>query len=184
MMYLGISALLFGADGIIKCAVERYLAKGDKRPLGKHFILRKHHNSGIFFNIFSDNQRFVASVSSFLTVFTAGIFAGTCSRGGQKLLKTGLSLVLGGACSNTYDRMVRGYVVDYLSFQDSAKPAIQNQEESKSLFRGRFDWLKKIAEGCRTKIKSIVFNLSDVVIAIGAVLVVIGGCIGDKKPKK
>ena len=31
---------------------------------------------------------------------------------GKKLLKAGLSLLLGGAFSNTYDRVMREYVVD------------------------------------------------------------------------
>ena len=33
------------------------------------------------------------------------------------MLKTGLSLILGGAYSNTYDRLFRKYVVDYVSFE-------------------------------------------------------------------
>ena len=36
---------------------------------------------------------------------------------GKKLLKAGLSLLLGGAFSNTYDRVMREYVVDYVSLK-------------------------------------------------------------------
>ena len=63
---------------------------------------------------------------------------------GKMLLKTGLSFLLGGAFSNTYDRMIRGYVVDYFGFQ------VKNEN-----------------------LQKIVFNISDFCIAIGAALCVL-----------
>lgn len=36
---------------------------------------------------------------------------------GRTLEKLGLSIALGGAVSNLYDRLVRGYVVDYFSIE-------------------------------------------------------------------
>ena len=70
-----------------------------------------------------------------------------CSLGqkGNRLLRLGLSLLLGGAFSNTYDRLRRRYVVDYLTFNVRWKP-----------------------------LRRVVFNLSDFCIMIGALLVVIG----------
>jgi signal peptidase II len=35
---------------------------------------------------------------------------------GKKLLKLGAAFMLGGAASNVYDRVKRGFVVDYFSF--------------------------------------------------------------------
>ena len=61
-------------------------------------------------------------------------------------MKTGLSIVLGGAYSNTYDRLFRTYVVDYISF------GVKNQ-----------------------KLRRVVYNIADFCIMIGTILVVIGG---------
>lgn len=63
---------------------------------------------------------------------------------GKKLLRTGLAFLLGGAFSNTYDRMVRGYVVDYFGFE------VKND-----------------------KLRGLVFNISDFCIMIGAMITVI-----------
>lgn len=60
------------------------------------------------------------------------------------MLKTGLSILLGGAYSNTYDRLVRGYVVDYFGFQ------VKNE-----------------------RLRNIVFNISDFCIMIGALISVL-----------
>jgi len=54
-------------------------------------------------------------------------------------LKMSMALLLGGAYSNLYDRMKREYVVDYFGFN------VKNQ-----------------------KLRSIVFNISDFCIMIGA----------------
>ncbi|MDE7359775.1 MAG: signal peptidase II, partial [Lachnospiraceae bacterium] len=59
--------------------------------------------------------------------------------------KAGLALLLGGAYSNTYDRLTRKYVVDYVSFP------VKNR-----------------------RIRRIVFNISDFCIMIGALLLVLG----------
>ena len=73
------------------------------------------------------------------------LFALTFSCKGSKTLKAGLALLLGGAYSNTYDRLVRKYVVDYVSFP------VKNE-----------------------KIRNVVFNISDFCIMIGALLMVLG----------
>ena len=44
-----------------------------------------------------------------------GIFLWLFPRKGHRLEKVGAALVLGGGLSNLYDRMKRGYVVDYFS---------------------------------------------------------------------
>ena len=51
-------------------------------------------------------------MTAMLTVF----FILTLGTAGKGALKWGLTLLLGGAYSNTYDRLFRKYVVDYVSF--------------------------------------------------------------------
>ena len=60
---------------------------------------------------------------------------------GNALLHAGLAMMLGGAYSNTYDRLRRKYVVDYFSFAVPIR-----------------------------KIRNIIFNFSDLCIIIGAMM--------------
>lgn len=49
--------------------------------------------------------------------FVGGMLGGLLKTRGKIADKLALSLVLGGAISNLYDRLVRRYVVDYFSLQ-------------------------------------------------------------------
>lgn len=108
-------------------------------------LIRKHHNRGAMLNAGEKNRTVVAALSLFLTAVLVPVFIISLGRRGNGLLRTGLALLLGGAFSNTYDRLKRKYVVDYLSFGVKWK-----------WFRG------------------IVFNISDFCIMIGALLSVLG----------
>ena len=65
--------------------------------------------------------------------------------GDLRVMRTGLAFLLGGAFSNTYDRLKRKYVVDYFSLNVKWK-----------------------------RLRRIVFNISDFCIMTGALLTVIG----------
>lgn len=142
MVYICIAAAIFAGDLFIKGHMERTLSDGKEEKRMKGFIrLRKHHNKGAFLNAGEKRSSLVAVVSVLLTLAVTVLFILTLGTRGNPLLKTGLSMLLGGAFSNTYDRLKRNYVVDYLSFNLKWK------------------WLS-----------SIVFNLSDFGIIIGAML--------------
>ena len=47
----------------------------------------------------------------------AGFLAAILPQKGKTVQKFGIAVILGGAVSNLYDRMVRHYVVDYFSIQ-------------------------------------------------------------------
>lgn len=142
MVYICIAAAIFAGDLFIKGHMERTLIDGKEEKRMKGFIrLRKHHNKGAFLNAGEKRSSLVAVVSVLLTLAVTVLFILTLGTRGNPLLKTGLSMLLGGAFSNTYDRLKRNYVVDYLSFNLKWK------------------WLS-----------SIVFNLSDFGIIIGAML--------------
>lgn len=81
----------------------------------------------------------VAVLSVCLTVFVSVLFVLSLGKKGNAVLKTGLAMLLGGAFSNTYDRLKRKYVVDYFSF------------------RVKWKWLSRI-----------IFNISDFGIIFGA----------------
>ena len=76
-------------------------------------------NTGVAFGIFSSVSSPTKSI--LLSVFTAcaAAFVVTYSVRSpvrNRLLQTALSLILGGALGNLYDRLAYGYVVDFLEF--------------------------------------------------------------------
>lgn len=122
-------------------------AEKDSEPVslgGGRILIRKYHNKGAMLNLGQKQPGAVAILSVALTVLTAVAFVCSLGQRGNGLLRTGLALLLGGAFSNTYDRLRRRYVVDYLTFN--------------------VRW---------TPLRRVVFNLSDFCIMIGALLVVI-----------
>ena len=144
-IYTAIAALLCGADSLIKYAIERNHPDGELRPaLHGKIIIRKFRNKGAMLNLGASRQQTMAVLSVIFTVFMTGVYVGTLGTRGRHMLKTGLSLILGGAYSNTYDRLFRKYVVDYVSFE------VRNP-----------------------RLRNIVFNLSDFGIMIGSCLLVI-----------
>lgn len=146
MIYAAIAAAIFFLDMVIKNLIEKKMAEGDIKELGNGlFLLRKYHNKGAFLNVGEKKSGFVAILSIALTLAMTVLFLVTFSCRGSRILKSGLSLLLGGAYSNTYDRMRRHYVVDYVSFP------VKNKA-----------------------IRNIVFNISDFCIIIGALMMVLG----------
>lgn len=156
MPYIITILSLFTTDSALKYLIEKNIIKRGSLPDHKRIIIKKYHNKGAMLNLGEKNQRFVALLSLVFSAFVTGIFVATLGMKGKGLLKTGLSLILGGAYSNTYDRLKRKYVVDYISFCPDA-------EKCRSVF------LKKLAD----KFSAVVFNLSDFGIIIGAMLVLI-----------
>lgn len=153
MLYSLISVLIFGLDSKIKHEVEEKVEEGSVHHVWHdRLLIRKHHNKGVVLNAFDSHQKLMASVSAGFTVLTAllGMDA-FLDKQRSTAGKLGFAFVLGGALSNTMDRIKRGYVVDYVSFH--------------------VKW---------TKLKNIVFNISDFFIMGGAVLTAL---FGDSKKK-
>ena len=137
---------IFIIDLLIKNHVEHMATEGEEKPmLGGRLLLHKYHNRGAALNVGERRCGLVSVLSVVLTLGATALFLMTFTCRGSRLMKIGLALLLGGAYSNTYDRLVRKYVVDYVSFP------VKNQ-----------------------KIRNIIFNISDFCIMLGALLMVIG----------
>jgi signal peptidase II len=142
MIYLGIIAIIFLGEYLLKNRIEKSRKEGQtQKILGGCILLRKHHNKGFALNKGSENQPLVAAISLGLTVLCTLFFIVGLGKKGNALLHAGLAMMLGGAYSNTYDRLRRKYVVDYFSFAVPIR-----------------------------KIRNIIFNLSDLCIIIGAMM--------------
>ena len=146
MQYLTAILGIFGLEFLVKKHIEETKTEGvDEKACGGALLIRKHHNKGAFLNIGEKNQKAVMVISVMLTVLMTVFYIMTLTNAGKGLLKLGLTLLLGGAYTNTYDRLTRKYVVDYVSFNVP------------------FRWLRRI-----------IFNIGDFCIMIGALLSVIG----------
>ena len=154
MIYILIVVSLFIMDGFLKFYMEKHLRPEETKQIGGgRLVLKKYHNTGAMFNMGAAHQSLIALVSLVFSAFVTGIFVATLGTKGKRMLKIGLSMLLGGAFSNTYDRLRRKYVVDYLSFRFGTP---------------RLKPLLKIVRW----FEGIVYNLSDFGIIIGAMLLV------------
>lgn len=142
----GIIAVIFFGDMWIKNKVERSQEEGSTKSVRDgRILIRRHHNKGAMLNAGQTKQKAVAVLSVIITLAATAVFLCSLGQKGNRMLRVGLALLLGGAFSNTYDRLKRKYVVDYLSFGVKWK------------------WFR-----------NIIFNLSDFCIMIGALTAAIG----------
>ena len=141
-----LAAGIFLLDLLIKNYIETHLEVGQEKSVcrGK-LLIRRYHNRGAFLDAGEKRQKAVALLSLLFTLFMTVVFLSTFSLRGNSTLRAGLALLLGGAYSNTYDRLTRNYVVDYVSFP------VKNK-----------------------RVRRVVFNISDFCIMIGALLMVLG----------
>lgn len=144
--FAGIAAASFLIDEGMKNYVEEYdVLDTPKEILDGKAVLRRYHNKGAFLNFGEQKRKLVTLLSVLLTAAVLVVFVLTLGMRGKKLLKAGLSLLLGGSFSNTYDRVMREYVVDYVSLKTGI-----------------------------AAIDRVVFNLADLCILIGTMAVVLG----------
>ncbi|MBR5579318.1 MAG: signal peptidase II [Lachnospiraceae bacterium] len=145
MIFLLLAILIILGEFLLKNRLESRFSFQTYRPILKgKIILRKYHNRGAFLNFLENKRKFLHMISIIFTLLITLLFLVTAFQKGNHWLKLGLSLLLGGAFSNTYDRLSRGYVVDYFSFHTPFK-----------------------------KFNQIVFNISDFCIILGCLILVI-----------
>ena len=80
-------------------------------------LLYRNHNEGFPFGALKEKKELVKMIPLAVVSAAAGILCWILPKKGQFVEKIGLSMVSGGGLSNLYDRLFRGYVVDYFSIQ-------------------------------------------------------------------
>ncbi|MCR4691184.1 MAG: signal peptidase II [Lachnospiraceae bacterium] len=114
LMGCALTSLVFAADTLIKKKADEKLPEGRVPLLGEHLFLLKHHNRGAALNFGQKRQKWIAAISCIMTFGALIFFVLGLKRQGERLSFAGCSLLLGGALSNTSDRVIKGYVTDYL----------------------------------------------------------------------
>lgn len=141
----GIGAGVFILDEAVKQTVEETFDRGEERKIaGGRAVLRKVYNEGAALGLFGGHPKVLRRVS--LAVCAAALLydAWLLKEKRRPVRKLGMMLFTGGAFSNLFDRLARGRVIDYVGFETSCP-----------------------------RLRSITFNLGDLAIVSGMILVMI-----------
>ena len=113
--WLILSALIIGLDQYTKIWVEARLPHYGSEPLLPFLNLVHLQNTGAAFSMFREAPKLM--FIGLATVVSLGILGWLNKhRQGETFTALGLCLILGGAIGNVVDRLLHGYVVDFLDF--------------------------------------------------------------------
>ena len=143
--WLGLALIVILLDQLTKTLVISEFALGDSRTLTSFFNLVRAHNSGAAFSFLADasgwQRWFFVGLGAAASIFIVWMLRAHPT---QRLFCFAISTILGGAVGNVIDRLLHGYVVDFLQFH--------------------WDWLQPVFHGGYFP----AFNLADSAITLGA----------------
>ncbi len=109
-------AVLTAADQVIKFAVERYLQPVGTAEFINGFIGWNYvRNTGAAFGFFSENTTLLSVVTG--VVLLIGIILIATKRIKSKFCLTCAVMIISGGLGNLIDRIIKGYVVDFIDVQ-------------------------------------------------------------------
>jgi signal peptidase II len=113
--WLGLALIILIADQFTKVLILGYYRLGDSTYVTSFFNIVRAHNTGAAFSFLaaaSGWQRwFFTAIGIAATLFILWMLR---SHAGQRLFSFSLACILGGAVGNVVDRLLHGYVVDFL----------------------------------------------------------------------
>ena len=158
--WLALAGLVIVLDQFTKTLIVGWFQYGDTRPVTGFFNLVRAHNTGAAFS-------FLAGASGWQRWFFAALGVGASgfiiwmirNHPTQKLFCFAVSMIMGGALGNVIDRLIHGYVVDFLQF--------------------RFRVLEPVFQGGYFPS----FNLADSAITLGAICLIVDELMRVKRAK-
>ena len=115
--WLALALILIIADQFTKVLILGYYSLGDSTYVAPFFNIVRAHNTGAAFSFLagaSGWQRWLfTGIGVAATLFIVYLLR---SHSQQKLFSFALACILGGAVGNVIDRVLHGYVVDFLQF--------------------------------------------------------------------
>ena len=146
MIWLLFAGALAGIDLGIKYYIRKNKTESDHTPILKNkVIITRVCNKGAMLGFMKNNVKMLTGISLICFGAIFGMLLAFSGQKGNILIKTGLTLLLGGSGSNVYERVTGDGVTDYF----------------------------KLNIGCE-KFRKIVFNIGDFFIFIGTLLTAIG----------
>ena len=115
--WLGLSLVIVLVDQFTKTLILGYYKYADATYVTSFFNVVRAHNTGAAFAFLADAdgwQRWLfTGIGVAAAVFIVWMLK---SHAGQKLFSFSMAAILGGAIGNVIDRLMHGYVVDFLDF--------------------------------------------------------------------
>lgn len=115
--WLSLALIICITDQFIKTLILGYYKLGDSTQVLSFFNVVRVHNTGAAFSFLANaggwQRWFFTSIGIVATIFIVWMLR---SHAGQKLFAFALACILGGAVGNVVDRLLHGYVVDFLDF--------------------------------------------------------------------
>jgi signal peptidase II len=117
LQWLGLAFIVVLADQFTKVLIAGYYQLGDSTLVTGFFNVVRVHNAGAAFS-------FLAGASGWQRWFFTGLGLVAAvvivwllkSHPGQKLFSFAIACILGGTLGNVIDRLLYGYVIDFLDF--------------------------------------------------------------------
>lgn len=153
MLYLLLIIFFFVIDFFLKNWVEVTPKEHlPRRLLNGHLDIRRLHNKGLAGGRFKEKPQLATLISGVCLFVVSLLGLPLLFKKGSRLNKLAISMILGGAAGNFFDRLGRGQVVDYLSFPKAKlKP-----------------------------IRKYVYNLADLLIFLGSAILVVKELFGKE----
>ena len=146
-LWLALAVLVVLLDQLSKWLILGAYQLGDATPITGFFNIVRAHNTGAAFSFLHDasgwQRWFFVGLGAAASGFIIWMLR---AHPGQRLFCFAVSMILGGAVGNVIDRLVHGYVVDFLQFH--------------------WSWLAPVFHGGHFP----AFNLADSAITLGAIL--------------
>jgi signal peptidase II len=115
--WLGLALIILIADQFTKVLIMGYYQLGDSTRVTGFFNIVRAHNTGAAFSFLADaagwQRWFFTGIGVAAALFIIWMLR---KHAGQKLFSFAMACVLGGAIGNVIDRLMHGYVVDFLDF--------------------------------------------------------------------
>ena len=142
ILALGLAAI----DIAIKMWIKENKRENCHEPiLGGKIIITKFFNAGAMLGLLKERAKLLLGISLVSVGMILGMLLAISGKKGNGLLKVGLTLLLGGAASNVFERALCGKVTDYFRISIGNK-----------------------------KLERIIFNIGDFFIFIGSILTAVG----------
>jgi signal peptidase II len=117
MPWLGLAGVLLLADQFTKLLIVGTYQLGDSTRIASFFNIVRVHNSGAAFSFLAGASGWQRWFFTAIGLVAAGVLLWMLrAHAGQKLFAFALACILGGAIGNVIDRLMYGYVVDFLDF--------------------------------------------------------------------
>jgi signal peptidase II len=143
---------IVSADQLTKTAVLATIHPGEERVVTPFFSIVLAFNAGAAFSFLGDAAGWQRYLFSAFAVAASVLIVWLLRRGGNVIYCAALSLILGGALGNLWDRATLGRVVDFMLFHDFLPRGLPGVA-----------WLDPFPA----------FNVADSAITVGAALLII-----------